>query len=103
MPGFTQSLRRAVGDPRLRVLIVLLLLLLAFALGWHLVGMGDHTMMLGACLAVVAILGLFALLRPRRLVLSIPATAAALPAQPALELPLHGGRHPPDEGTVLRL
>lgn len=93
---------RILQDPRARTVVVVLLLLLTLGLAWHAVGMGGHggMEMLGACLAVLVALGL---------VLSPPqAVIAGEPQQrrPPRLLPLvaqpSGGRHPPQEGTVLR-
>jgi hypothetical protein len=98
----SRLVRRAASDPKLRVAIVFLLLFVALALAWHLVGMADHsTGMMGACIALLVVVGLVLLLREPLLV---PAALPLAPMQspmPALVLPGPTGRSPPQEGTVL--
>lgn len=97
------EVRRWLADPRVRVVVLFVLLLMAVALAWHLVGMADHSvgmgMIGGACLALIVV-GLIVLFRPAVLL------PVALPAVPALPLPPRRlpprfGRNPPREGVVL--
>ena len=87
---------------RLMILVLLLLVILVMlALAWHLIGAPEHgLMMLGTCMAVIAIVGLL-----WHEVDDLPCfgewvstflTAAVGPSHIAVV-----GRHPPDEGTVL--
>jgi hypothetical protein len=99
----SRLVRQVVRDPRLRVVVLLLLLFVAVALAWHLVGMADHsTEMMGACVALLVVAGLVFLLRESLLLpitLSLP-EFGHIPA-PALGLLGPTGRSPPEEGTVL--
>jgi hypothetical protein len=82
MLGRLRLVRYRPSDPWLRVVLILLLFV-AVALAWHLVGMADHSdgMMMGACLALLVAVGLSLL--------------------PALGVPGPTGRSPPEGGTVL--
>lgn len=96
-------------DPRVRLLLLVVLALASFALVWHLVGMPDHpggrfdgeVVMLAACFAVVA--AALPVIRPGNFGLSAPplVPVRAIVAEPGL--PPAPGRDPPDEGSVLRL
>jgi hypothetical protein len=94
---------RVLRDPRIRLLVVALIVILMLALSWHLVAMGLHgtAMMLGLC---VSILAAVVLLLPGGLL----GRAVWLPLPAPLQRP-RGlrveplGRHPPDEGVLLRL
>jgi Na+/proline symporter len=80
----------------------MLLILLAFALALHLVGMSDHSMMFGMCLAVIAVgsvMWLVDRVRGVRPGVAV-AFARALPS-PGLPTP-RTGRPPPEHGTILR-
>ena len=94
-------LRLAVSDPRLRVVVLLLLLFVALALAWHLVGMADHSeQMMGACLALLVV-GLVLLFRePPSLPISLPPGLLHGPIL-ASSRPGPTGRSPPEQGTVL--
>jgi hypothetical protein len=95
---------RLVADPRARLLLVALLLLLALGLGWHLVGAEHHVEMevLGACIAALVVLGRVLPSPPARGG-TLRATAVLSRGRPDADLPAPTGRHPPDLGTVLRL
>jgi hypothetical protein len=98
----SRLIRRAVSDPLLRVLVLFLLLFVALALAWHLVGMADHTDgMTGACVALLVAVGLvFLLADPLVLPIGLPPEAGQSPL-PAVGVPGPTGRSPPQEGTVL--
>ena len=93
--------RRWLADPRVRAIACLVLLLVVFALAWHLVGMAAHFpgMVGGACLALLAagllvfvITGTSALpIVPFRVPLASPSAPRAM------------GRDPPPNGDVLRM
>ncbi len=95
---------RLVADPRARLLLVALLVLLALGLGWHLVGAGHHVGMeaLGACVAALVALGGI-LTAPAARGWRLRVAAIAPGGRLGAELPVLAGRHPPDLGTVLRL
>ena len=93
---------RALRDPRIRLLAAALIMLLVLVLSWHLVAMGMHgmAMVLGFCVAVLALV-----------ILPLPggpvARAVSNPRLVPLERPRGErieplGRHPPDEGVLLR-
>lgn len=93
---------RALRDPRIRLLVAAVFVILALALSWHLVALGLHgmAMMMGLCVAVLAVVTLFV---PGRL----EVRTVWLPPSAPLARPLAGrvepvGRHPPDEGIRLR-
>jgi hypothetical protein len=90
---------RVLRDPRIRLLVVALIVILMLALSWHLVAMGLHgtAMMLGLCVSILAAVVL--LLLGRAVWLPLPAPLER-PRGLRVE-PL--GRHPPDEGVLLRL
>lgn len=93
---------RALRDPRIRLLLAVVIVVLALALSWHLVAMGLHgmAMMLGLCVAVLAVV---AFLLPGSL--TVPTVWLARPApveRPRGERVEPLGRHPPDEGIRLR-
>lgn len=100
MAGLSLLMLGGIRSPRLRVVMVVLLLLVALALALHLVAMADHTMMmLGAC---------FALLAASILLLHLPSGFVPIPAgidtgQPIApaRLVIARGRYPPEAGTVL--
>ncbi len=102
MLDLARPLRRLIRDPRLRIVVALFLILLAFALAWHLVGMGEHFMMMGTCLAVIVVIGMAAsdheALVVRSLVILGSLRFSPIPDRPA---PMTG-RPPPQQGTVLR-
>jgi hypothetical protein len=102
MLGRSRLLRRAVSDPQLRVIVLFLLLFVAVALAWHLVGMADHsTGMLGACVALLVVIGLVFFLPTEPLLPQpLPLELGESP-WPALGLPGPTGRSPPRQGTVL--
>jgi hypothetical protein len=95
-------IRRAVNEPRLRVLVLFVLLLVAVALAWHLVGMADHSNgMMRACLALLVVVGLVLLLvEPAILPILLP-PGPVHGLMLALGRPCPTGRSPPAEGTVL--
>lgn len=98
----TGHVRRLVASPRVRLIVVLLLVLVALALTWHLVGMAAHPGMLGgACLALTAIGLVVVLFGP---IGWVPAPlfveAAAVSPASTLHLP-RLGRAPPGRGIVL--
>lgn len=88
-----------------RVLVALALLLLMVLLV-HGVAMGPHHAAdsgCGTCVAAILLLALIAVLLAeweRRVVLFVPSGRRE---PPAAEAPPRPSRHPPDEGTVLRL
>ncbi len=92
-------MRRLIRDPRIRFLVLLVVVLLGLALAWHLAG--EHAAALGACVAVLGALMVWALPGPSVRPL-VPADAQVTTPIPASRIP-SPGRHPPDEGTVLRL
>jgi hypothetical protein len=102
MLGRSRLLRRAVSDPQLRVIVLFLLLFVALALAWHLVGMADHsTGMMGACVALLVVIGLvFVPTEPLLPPTALPLELGQSPV-PALGLPGPTGRSPPRQGTVL--
>jgi hypothetical protein len=102
MLGRPRLIRRAVSDPRLWVLVLFVLLLVAVALAWHLVGMADHSDgMGGACVALLVVVGLVFLLGVP-VFLPIPLPSGLVPGLiPAVGLPGPTGRSPPRQGTVL--
>jgi len=92
---------RGVRSPRLRVVLVVLLLLAALSLALHLVGMADHaTMMVGAYVVLLAASAL--LLQPRVEFMPIPVWIEEGAAVGPTPFVLARGRYPPDERTVLR-
>lgn len=99
----TGHVRRLVASPRVRLIVVLLLVLVALALTWHLVGMAAHSpgMLGGACLALTAIGLVVVLFGP---IGWVPAPlfveAAAVSPASTLHLP-RLGRAPPGRGIVL--
>ncbi len=92
-------------DPRVRVVLLVLVLLLSVGLAWHLVGPAMHEGMqaLGLCLAVLAlVVGVGPVPRGGRAPLTpVPATEPSATAS-GWWLPPPVGRHPPDLGDVLR-
>ncbi len=93
---------RVLRDPRVRLLLVLIVLGLALLVSWHLVAPGLHgmAMMLGLCFAVLAVSA----------VLLVPAgveVIVGVPSPPGARRRLEHervepiGRHPP-EGIPLR-
>lgn len=97
------AMTRALRDPRVRVLLVVAVVALAFALSLHLVVMGFHgmAMMLGLCLAVLAWTAV--LLTPERPVAAMVMGRRDPPIdRPRRERVEPIGRHPPDEGIRLR-
>jgi hypothetical protein len=102
MLGRSRLIRQAVSDPRLRVLVLFLLLFVAVALAWHLVGMADHSDgMMGACVALLVVVGL-AVLFGEGLVLMVPLPPVVVTRpMPACGVLGPTGRSPPEEGTVL--
>jgi hypothetical protein len=93
---------RALRDPRIRLLVACVIVVLAVALSWHLVAMGLHgmAMMLGLCLAVVAAAMIFLPGRPVMTVIPLLVTRPL--ERPNAERVEPPGRHPPDEGIQLR-
>jgi hypothetical protein len=93
---------RALRDPRIRLLVATVIVVLAIALSWHLVAMGLHgvTMMLGFCVAILAVVALFlpGLLVARVVWLPLPVPVERTRGERVEPL----GRHPPEEGTRLR-
>jgi hypothetical protein len=95
-------MKRALRDPRIRLLLVAAISVLALALAWHLLmGLHPMAMMLGLCIAVLTVASL--LLVPARLVLGAYSLPPAEPVQPVWRPRVEPiGRHPPDEGIRLR-
>jgi hypothetical protein len=102
MLGRSRLVWYRLNDPRLQVVLVLLLLFVALALAWHLVGMADHsTGMMGACFALLVAIGLLILSgEPFVLPIGLPPDHGESPLT-ALRLPGPTGRSPPEEGTIL--
>jgi hypothetical protein len=102
MPSRSRLIRRAVSDPRLQAIVLFVLVFVALAIAWHLVGMADHSDgMMGACLALLMVAGLTFLLG-EPLVLPIllpPGRVHSLILAVGILGPT--GRSPPEEGTVL--
>jgi len=96
-------MRRAIRDPRLRLVLLLVVVALALLLSWHLVAAGIHgmAMMLGLCVAFIAVA--VALVTPGRPVIAVASVSPA-PTTDRLrrERIQPTGRHPPDEGIRLR-
>lgn len=96
-------MRSKLADPRVRIVVLLVLILLLGALTGHAIGMADHPMgmAIGACIAVLAAIGLLIMpplaLRPVGWVRS----SSPLPSgtQPMAD---RASRPPPRDGTVLR-
>lgn len=118
MRGSTTPAPRPVGsflvaerlrDPRVRLLLVVVLALASFALVWHLVGMADHSgdrshgevVMLAVCFAVAA--ATLLVVPPPRSGSSPRALVQVCTVQAEPRFPPAPGRHPPDDGSVLRL
>ena len=95
------DLRRWLADPRVRAIACLVLLLVVFALAWHLVGMAAHFpgMVGGACLALLAT-GLLVFVITGTSALPIVSFRVPL-ASPSAPRPM--GRDPPPNGDVLRM
>lgn len=96
-------MRRAIRDPRVRVVLLLLVVALALLLSWHLAAAGIHgmAMMLGLCATFVAIAA--AALSPGRPVIAVASFSRrpTIDSTPGRRIePI--GRHPPDEGIRLR-
>jgi hypothetical protein len=91
------------ADPRVRIVVLLVLVLLLGALTGHAIGMADHQMgmAIGACIAVLAAIGLLVLpplaLRPAGWVWSSSPPPSG--TQPSVA---RASRPPPRDGTVLR-
>jgi CHASE2 domain-containing sensor protein len=101
MLGRSLLVRHSLSDRRLRVVLLLILLFVAVALSWHLVGMADHRPgMMGACVALLVVAGLVFLLGEPLLLPLIPPEVGQRPL-PAVDVPSPTGRSPPREGTVL--
>lgn len=96
-------MNRAIRVPRLRLLLLVVVVALAFLVSWHLVAPGIHgmAMMLGVCMAFVAAAA--ALLTPETAMFVI-ASVASVPTGDRMgrERIEPIGRHPPDEGMPLR-
>jgi len=94
--------RHRLSDPRLQAVVLFLLLFVALALAWHLVGMADHSdRMMGACVALLVAVGLVILLGdPLVLPIGLPPEVGQSPL-PAVGVPGPTGRSPPREGAVL--
>jgi len=92
---------RALRDPRIRLILALAVLLLIAAVAWHLIIVGLHVMvMLGACMAALAagltLGGRSAPVEP------VPAPLIESGSTARVRPSARRGRHPPEEGTVLR-
>jgi hypothetical protein len=98
LPGMSRALR----EPRIRVLAAAVIVLLVLALSWHLVAMGMHgiAMMLGFCVAVLALVVLPLPGGPVARAVSSPTLVSAERPRGERIDPL--GRHPPDDGIRLR-
>lgn len=102
MLGRFRLIRCRLSDPRLRAVVLLLLLFVALALAWHLVGMADHgDGMMGACVALLVAVGLVFMLREPLLLAIAPPPDLVQGLLSGLGLPGPTGRSPPTEGTVL--
>lgn len=93
--------RRGVRSPRLRFVLIVLLVLVALALALHLVAMADHSTMLARAY-VLLIAAVVLLLEPRETFMPIPCLIDEGAALGPARFVLARGRCPPDEGTVLR-
>jgi hypothetical protein len=104
MGGISRQFPRWPADPRIRVLVLLVVFLAALALAWHLIGMADHSAgmgMLGSCLAVLALGLLVLFMPPLRGPIALPEMSRAASWLPRPPLRPRFGRHPPEEGVVL--
>jgi hypothetical protein len=96
------AVRRWFRDPRVRALLILLVIIVALALAWHLVGMADHSpgKMAAGCLMLLTFAVLLA--AERTSWMSPVSAQGAFVRQPAPGLRCQLGRDPPSEGSVLR-
>ena len=94
--------RRWFRDPRVRALLILLVIVVALALAWHLVGMADHSpgKMAAGCLMLLALAVLIAVQPTSWTSPVVAQDGVARQAAPRLWCRL--GRDPPSDGTVLR-
>ena len=95
-------MRRSFQDRRVRALLILLVIVVALALAWHLVGMADHSSgkMAAGCLMLLALAVLVAV-EPTSWT-SLVVAQDGLVRQPAPDLWCQLGRDPPSDGSVLR-
>ncbi|MGH2581057.1 MAG: hypothetical protein ACRDHK_07270 [Actinomycetota bacterium] len=95
---------RAIRDPRLRLVLLLVVVALALLLSWHLLAAGGihgMAMMLGLCVAFLAVAT--ALLIPGRPVIAVATVSPSPTVDPTRRERIEPiGRHPPDEGIRLR-
>lgn len=96
------AVRRWFRDPRVRALLILLVIIVALALAWHLVGMADHApgKMAAGCLMLLTLAVLVAV-EPASWT-SLVLAQGGLVRQPAPGPWCRLGRDPPPEGSVLR-
>jgi len=94
------AVRRSFQDPRVRALLILVIIV-ALALAWHLVGMADHSgKMAAGCLMLLALAVLVAV-EPTSWTPLVLAQDG-LVHQPAPDLWCQLARDPPWDGSVLR-
>lgn len=94
---------QALRDPRVQVIVALVVVVLAVALSVHLVTMGAQgmAMMLGLCFVVLVVAGVK--LPPGKPVIALGPSSPRAPIEPSRVRPIEPiGRHPPDEGVRLR-
>jgi hypothetical protein len=93
---------RALRDPRIRLLLVAVIAVLALGLAWHLLmGLHPMAMMLGICIAILTVGTV--LLVPRTLVIDTVSPPTGEPVQPVWQSRVEPiGRHPPDDGIRLQ-
>lgn len=91
-----------IRDPRLRLVLLLVVVAVVLLLSWHLVAAGIHgmAMMLGLCVAFLAIAAV--LLIPSRPVMALASVSPAPIDRRRIDRIEPVGRHPPDEGIRLR-
>lgn len=96
-------MRAGLRDPRVRIVLLLLAVLLLGGLTGHAVGMADHGvgMAIGTCLATLVVIGLpamprVALLRASGLGIDV------MPRTPLGRVAERSSHPPPKDGTILR-
>ena len=98
----SMAVRRSFQDRRVRALLILLVIIVALALAWHLVGMADHSSgkMATGCLMLLALAVLVAV-EPTSWT-SLVVAQDGLVRRSAPDLWCQLGRDPPSDGSVLR-
>jgi hypothetical protein len=96
------AVRRSFQDRRVRALLILLVIIVALALAWHLVGMADHSSgeMVAGCMTLLTLAVLVAV-EPTSWT-SLVVAQDGLVRQPAPDVWCQLARDPPSDGSVLR-